>query len=143
MSVINAVVKNITSHIPTSLDGWHRVFSIFTVIMIPISFVYVQNLPDLPHRTNESCYIADAMITWIECDSIILEIFWNSFHPFYSLYILFSYFFPIGILVYISAYRGICIISYKVIIVVGKILKSKKFVEAKNYVAILGKKKLF
>lgn len=143
MGVIDVIINKITPYIPTNLDGWHRVFSVFTVIMMPISFVYVQNLPDFPHRTNESCYIADAMITWIECDSIFLQIFWTSFHPFYSVLVLLSYFFPIGILIYISAYRGVCIIGYKVIFLVGKMLKSKRFLEFKSLVALIGKKKIF
>lgn len=144
MISVSNILEWITKYIPISLDGWHRIFSVFTVIMMPISLFYSYSLPDLPQRKDEGCYLYDAMVVWIECDSGAVTLFWNAFHPFFSLYVLIgTNYFPLVLLIYISAYRGICIIGYKVIVVIGNLLRSQIMIDIKNFMVRIGKKEIF
>lgn len=115
MELFSKILIWLTKYTPTNLGGWHQVFSIFTVIMMIISQVYSNQLGDFHYMNDRSCYLENAMIIWMKCRNEFLTIFWNSFHPQFSIYLLFgSYYFPLIIFIYFSALRGIYIISYKV-----------------------------
>ena len=135
----------LTKYIPISLDGWHRVFSVFAIVMMPVAIIYSHSIPDYRDRSNEYCYFdsSDSYFSVIKCESAIWSAFWNLFHPALSLFMLFSYFLPVVIFIYISAFRGFCILSYMAIINIRRALKSRKFIMIKNYTITLGKKKVF
>ena len=79
MELLSKLLIWLTKYIPTNLDGWHRVFSIFTIIMMPVALIYSYSLPDYRDRTNEYCYFDDSYFSIIECKSAIGTVFWNIF----------------------------------------------------------------
>jgi|GEM_PF-4075437 len=125
MQSINRILRQITPFVPTDVNGWHRAFSLFTIVMMVVSFVYFLNMPDFPQRTTESCYKYDAMVVAIKCNGDFATVFWNLFHPIFSFYyVLFlSYLTPLALFVYFSGLRGIVIV---VSFLVQGILRKKR-----------------